>query len=1077
MSLSNSWNKSKIGHIASEFMAVADEDAQYDWITGLSKALGDTKQFKGLDADKLRKGLKGVDLENIDDVTDAIMKLGTEGTGGITKLGNAFKQVGTGIKNFVLSPLGKVAIAIAAAVAAMALLDAVITTPAESIEKMDEAFSEFETAQSDLSSINSELETTRAKINQLEAKGGLTFVEKGELENLREATELLQIQQDLAEKEVDKKAKESAAATIAAYNKNFRHDISQENTDRYSGYIQDLIYTADDLVMDNSNISAMMAAVSQYAKLRDESEIGSTSWDEYNSKIENTTDAIWDQVSVLADYKSKLESVPESLRTDEQQQAIQDISDDIEYIYQTLDPAAWKQMKLDDLYSRDSLSKIKQDLVDLAKESNNTGISIEDIPQKLALAAKGAGIELQDLVDDINSEAGILDLNEVRSQIQESFRPDAANKGRGNWLKQYDDFSSWVNGLSDDDLKIVYDMVLNTDTANYTLQDWIDALELYKAEYSDFELDIGVEQAGISAVTTALSESVSATGLAAESISALESRYADLEGYNPSKLFENTAHGVHLNRAALNELEQQYDSVIKQDIASEMDRLSNQYNTLNDQIDEFKGTASEEILKDQRKDILDQIQALEQLAAQYNALTSDFAQWQNALSTENENAGYAAMGSQYESMKAILDAGWYGNDELNEYLDLMLSAENRTGDAVADFEKLNQTIEGTDNSLMDYWQYDGDTLVSDGLFDFLDDVNSKLGDAYAGVDENGEYFFDFSGDKLQEVADAFGMNTEAVEQFARAMIEAGMAVNMGQNSFDELLNTFQETGDVSGFTDAMSLDQLKAELESTKQKINELKAENIDVNGELDPTLEQQLDTLLAKLQQEYYLRLNTETGGALDEAVDAVEQIQEICTDPDTGKMTVTAEVGDGSEVANLVDQIAEMPEEVQTTIGVEAGNVGDAEAIMSQLQEAPESITVPVNYAPNGGEAAEGAEGSEATVTYTAEFADATPPELTGNVTYNATFAPASPPVLHGTVVYAASFAGAGGGVGVNGTAHVSGTALAGGNWGKAVGGKTLVGELGREIVVNPHTGTWQTVGDTGAEFVDIPKNAIVL
>ena len=62
------------------------------------------------------------------------------------------------------------------------------------------------------------------------------------------------------------------------------------------------------------------------------------------------------------------------------------------------------------------------------------------------------------------------------------------------------------------------------------------------------------------------------------------------------------------------------------------------------------------------------------------------------------------------------------------------------------------------------------------------------------------------------------------------------------------------------------------------------------------------------------------------------------------------------------------------------------------------------------------------------------------------------------------------------LNGTAHVSGTAKASGDWGTASGGSTLVGELGREIVVDPHTGRWYTVGDTGAEFVDIPRGSIV-
>ena len=62
------------------------------------------------------------------------------------------------------------------------------------------------------------------------------------------------------------------------------------------------------------------------------------------------------------------------------------------------------------------------------------------------------------------------------------------------------------------------------------------------------------------------------------------------------------------------------------------------------------------------------------------------------------------------------------------------------------------------------------------------------------------------------------------------------------------------------------------------------------------------------------------------------------------------------------------------------------------------------------------------------------------------------------------------------VNGTAHIRGTAFANGNWGNTVAHKALVGELGAEIIVDPHTGHWYTVGDSGAEFVEVPKNAIV-
>ena len=62
------------------------------------------------------------------------------------------------------------------------------------------------------------------------------------------------------------------------------------------------------------------------------------------------------------------------------------------------------------------------------------------------------------------------------------------------------------------------------------------------------------------------------------------------------------------------------------------------------------------------------------------------------------------------------------------------------------------------------------------------------------------------------------------------------------------------------------------------------------------------------------------------------------------------------------------------------------------------------------------------------------------------------------------------------ISGTANLSGTANAKGDWGNKTAGRSLVGELGREIIVDPHTGKWYTVGDNGAEFVDVPKGAIV-
>ena len=99
---------------------------------------------------------------------------------------------------------------------------------------------------------------------------------------------------------------------------------------------------------------------------------------------------------------------------------------------------------------------------------------------------------------------------------------------------------------------------------------------------------------------------------------------------------------------------------------------------------------------------------------------------------------------------------------------------------------------------------------------------------------------------------------------------------------------------------------------------------------------------------------------------------------------------------------------------------------------------------------------------------------PDKEGVVTYSPQFLAAEAPILQGIVNYKAT--GAASTISVNGTAHASGTARAKGDWGTAPGGRTLVGELGQELVVNPMTGRWYTVGDRGAEFTNIPKGAIV-
>ena len=67
--------------------------------------------------------------------------------------------------------------------------------------------------------------------------------------------------------------------------------------------------------------------------------------------------------------------------------------------------------------------------------------------------------------------------------------------------------------------------------------------------------------------------------------------------------------------------------------------------------------------------------------------------------------------------------------------------------------------------------------------------------------------------------------------------------------------------------------------------------------------------------------------------------------------------------------------------------------------------------------------------------------------------------------------------GGLGrADGNFHISGDAFASGTVGAPKTETSLVGELGPELIVDPSTGSWHTVGDHGAEFTQVKRGQII-
>ena len=213
--------------------------------------------------------------------------------------------------------------------------------------------------------------------------------------------------------------------------------------------------------------------------------------------------------------------------------------------------------------------------------------------------------------------------------------------------------------------------------------------------------------------------------------------------------------------------------------------------------------------------------------------------------------------------------------------------------------------------------------------------------------------------------------------------------------------------------------------------------------------VEGDLGDALLLLQQFQQAQNNLETlvavGADTSEAEATVNSLAEKIQNQEATYINCGLDI-DTTSIDTIQQSISGLTAEAIVTLGV------DATAIDGYN---PESKTCSVIYDPDTDLLPKSFGPYEATVEYIADLSDL-PTHLKTLTRY----------VNHVAI----------GDVELNGTAHASGTAKASGDWGTARGGSTLVGELGREIVVDPRTGRWYTVGDNGAEFVNIPAGAIV-
>ena len=400
------------------------------------------------------------------------------------------------------------------------------------------------------------------------------------------------------------------------------------------------------------------------------------------------------------------------------------------------------------------------------------------------------------------------------------------------------------------------------------------------------------------------------------------------------------------------------------------------------------------------------------------------------------------------------------------------SEGNRTGLDVAEF-----CAKATKAGLMELDEASGEYKIAGQrtMQDFVDGLNLSMPMVQAMFGEMEEFGgqFDWADESIKTLGDLGMAAGEAKSRIEEMSGDTGMNIQIDvsdiENTEDKITtldNTIQQMQDYKGTVevDSSQVDDANAVIQycvTQKQMLEQPAVMSVDASQ-----VDGEIGNALSLLQQFQQAQNNVELQAAV-------------------GADTSEAQ----GQVDSLVSEIQGLSPEIQAKLNIDTTS---ADTITASLQGLTPEIMVQAGVDSSLVDAwASEEKKSEGKVNWTNETGavDAWAAQMhtsNGQVTWTNDVSQVKTSfTATGTVHWTNTTPPSGGTHRVNGTAHAAGTAhynhlvghaYAEGNWGTKTGGTTLVGELGRELVVDPGSGTWHTVGDNGAEFTDIPAGSIV-
>lgn len=678
--------------------------------------------------------------------------------------------------------------------------------------------------------------------------------------------------------------------------------------------------------------------------------------------------------------------------------------------------------------------------------------------------------------------------------------------------QRLNDFNNWFDNLSDDDKEIVYDISCNTDTAKFNLEDWQNALENYNTYTKQSAEDI---EANVSRATENTKALISGISSAQEALSSQSTGNSlSVEDFNSDELADYTSaleyhNGVmQLNADKVNEIikaksQEQIEinntnKALAQstylDNAAQIEKLRQKIKDKN-----FAEGESEESIQNNIDALLEENGAIKSNCDAYDLMNASLQEatdaYHNWLNAQNAAQSGDMFDDTLDAINRInetlndTDSEYYGRVGRTDYqaaLNLIIPDTVNSEDEA----KVNAYLQ----SIYDMFTYDDDgNRAGLNIENFCQQAVDK---GLMVLDESTDSY-QIAGQKtMEDFAEGLNLSLPLVQAMFGEMEEFG-----GEFSWaDEAVKTIGDLG-VAANESAEALLKTKgnedlaikldvSEIEGTDEKISTLEStieemQNVKGKANIDASeveyANQIIEYCVAQQQNlSEPIVMSVDTSAISEKNAEAIGQIQEFkraCNDLELKQKLGVDTTDAQSKVNTLASDIKNIDPKIAAELSLNTSSVENLKTSINNIT-GDQLVKIGIDDSAIVGWTADN---KQAKVTYDVDSTavdtyKAQDDSKTATVTYHKISTEVdqyNPSNLSRTVTYHIKTNGT---VGVNGTAHIAGTAFAGGNWGAKQGGNTLVGELGKEIIVDPHTGRWYTVGDTGAEFVDIPKGAIV-